>query len=265
MRRVGHQPASIFKLNLFFFLAFSMFSFSLLASAKQVRVLTVKIAAPLAFKSSEIWKVEMHKMIRDASMRLKSWFGIAFKVTDVEYWNPGVRSRPLVDHLRDLVKKVPRGECHLVIGIVSSSIPEKPPFGAADYLHAYVVIRDHPVKSGLANVLEHEICHIFGAIDLEENGSIMDVTHRGGRYDDFTTRIVTINRNRSFAAGQFPLPPDLIDKAIGLYWERLGRHGRATDSRKVEARELQIVLNHLYQEKFMQAMLNHALPPANEK
>ena len=249
MSCAGRHPTPILKLRLLLFLSFVVFSLSFQVSAGGVRVLKVKIAAALEFKASGMWKVEMCKMIRDISGRLRSRFGIAFKATEVDFWQPEAGSKPLVDHLRDLIKKVPRGDCHLVIGIIPSSISEMPPFGAADYLQAYVLLRDNPIKSGLTDVLEHELCHIFGAVDLEENGSIMDITRRGGRYDAFTMAIMTMNRNRSFTVGQFPLPSDLIDKVVALYRKRLGREGEATDARKLEEMELQTVLRHLEKER----------------
>ena len=248
MRRDSRDLTSTFRVWLLILLSFYALSVSMRSSSREVRVVELKIAAPVEFKISDMWRVEIHKMVRDVSQSFNSRFGIAFSVKEVAFWQPGSSFECLPDFLRDLIKKVPRGACHLVIGIIPSRISQAPPFGIADYLRAYVLIKDHPSKSGLAEVLTHELCHIFGAIDLEEKGSIMDLSRRGGRYDAFTAKIVALNKNRSFGLNEFPLPPDAIEEAIALYRNRLGQ--------EKEKNEIQIVLSHLHQEKSRGALMD---------
>jgi hypothetical protein len=254
MRRNARRRASAF---LGWILFYSAFLVSSPASTPDIRVVDVKIVAAVEFRISKLWDLEMHKMIRDVSRGFKSRFGIAFKVREVDFWEPEPVPKPLPGHLKDLIEKVPRGKCHLVIGIIPSTISQGPPFGVADYRHAYVLIKDHPSKSGLANVLEHELCHIFGAIDLDESESIMSSNQRGGRYDAFTMRIMTLNRNRSFKEGEFPLTPEVIEDVAAIYRERLDHQEQGRGPLNEEERELQLVLSHIRQEKSMQADLNH--------
>ncbi len=247
MRREAYLSISALMIRLLFYLHifYPAFSISCPASSGDNRVVKVKIVAPMEFRISKLWSLEMHKMVRDVSRGFKSRFGIAFKIREADYWEPETGPVSLTDHLRDFVEKVPRGECHIVIGIVPDGASHGPPFGAADYLHAYVLIKDHPSKSGLADVLEHELCHVFGAIDLDDKGSIMSFDGRGGRYDAFTTKVITLNRNRSLPAEGFPLPPDVRKEVIALYQERLGQDEKRADSSKGEEQELYIVLSHL--------------------
>ena len=222
---------------------------------REARVLEVKIAATMEFKSTSMWRVEMHKMVRDVSRGFKSRFGIAFKVKEWEFWQTGGGCRSLPGQLRDLTGKVPRGRCDLVIGIVPSTISEGPPFGAADYLSAYVLIKDHPSKSGLTCILEHELCHIFGAIDLDEKGSIMSLDRRGGEYDDFTTKIIALNRHRSFTDGEFPLTPEVTEKVASFYKGRLDKQEQGRGTPSGEEKELKVVLSHLHRATLIQAAL----------
>ncbi len=209
----------------------------------------VKIAASEDFKKgSGMWLVEMHKMVRDVSCTFKTRFDIAFKIRGVEFWRPEPCPESLPARLREMNKKVPREGGLLVIGILPAWISQGPPYGAADYLHACVLLKDHPSKAGLKNILEHELCHIFGAIDLNEKGSIMSSPRYGGRYDAFTTKIIRLNRMRSFEPGRFPLEPEVLEKAIALYEERLGQGVKATPSTDREGKELRIVLSRLHQE-----------------
>lgn len=218
-------------------------------SPRDIRVLDVKLAATLEFKSSKAWRVEFCKMIRDINLGLKSRLGIAFRVKEIDFWTAQSHGLTLPEYLNDLTRKVPPGECHLVIGILPSWVSQGPPFGAADYLHAYIVVKDHPSKSGLAGVLEHEICHIFGAIDLDEDGSIMGLGGRGSRYDAFTLGVMMLNRDRGFRSDAFPLPPTVMSEVIALYQERLGREENRGESRTIERAELRLVLSRLYREK----------------
>jgi hypothetical protein len=230
-------------------LAFWAFPIYSHASTRDIRVLEVKIVAPVEYQTTNLWKLEMNKMLRDIGRRFKDRFGLAFRVNETGFWQPEPRSQALLDYMRELVEKVPRGECQLVIGILPSSAFPGPPYGIADYLHSCVLIKDHSSASGVTSVLEHELCHVFGAIDLDENGSIMSFNRRGARYDDFTSRIITLNRNRRFEAGEFPLPPDVMEEVMSLYKERLDQRGEGSGTRKDEERELRIVLSHLHQEK----------------
>jgi tetratricopeptide (TPR) repeat protein len=77
----------------------------------------------------------------------------------------------------------------------------------------------------MAPVAIHELGHIFGAVDLEENGSVMNPRNPGLEFDSFSDRIITLNRDRSFHTGSFPFPPDLTNEVIAAFRERalLGR------------------------------------------
>ncbi len=258
MRRKIYHSISALLIGVFFCLnVIPAFSISGPGFSEDVRIVKIKIAAAVEFKMSRMWWLQMHKMIRDVGRGFKGRFGIGFKVKEIEFWRPESGSRSLPELLNDLIEKVPRGECHLVIGIVPSWLSPGPPYGAADYIRACVLMKDHPSKSGLRNVLEHELCHIFGAIDVDEEGSIMSFDGRGGRYDDFTMRVMTLNRNRSFSEGEFRLAPEVMDEVTALYQKRLDQQEAGRSPWSAEERELQIVLSHLYQEKSRHADLNH--------
>jgi hypothetical protein len=255
MRRAGRRLASAFLAGVLCAFVLPSFSFSSPASTRDIRVVGVKVVVPEEYKMSMAWKLEMNKMLRDIGRGFKDLFGLAFRMMETGFWRPDSYQKSLFNHLKALIKRVPRGDCHLVIGILPPWISQGPPFGAADYLHSYLLIKDQSSIKSLSNILEHELCHIFGAIDLEEKGSIMSFENRGARYDPFTSRVITLNRNRSFEDGEFPLPQDVKDEAIALYKERLGQEGKDLGAWVSERRELRVVLSHLYREKSKQVML----------
>jgi hypothetical protein len=249
MRRLGRRLASASLVGVLFIASLWTFSIFSSASTRDIRVIEVKIVAPAEYKLTNLWKLEMNKMLRDIGRRFKDRFGLAFRVKETGFWEPESRPKPLADYMRDLEDNVQRGESQLVIGIVSGLDFPGPPYGIADYLSSCVLIKDHPSISSLTNVLEHELCHIFGAIDLDEDGSIMSFDQRSARYDAFTSSVISLNRNRRFDVDEFPLPPDVRDEVFALYNDRLGREGEEVPSREREERELRIVLSHLHQEK----------------
>jgi len=235
------------------------FSLSSIASTRDIRVIGVKVVVPEECRMNLVWKLEMNKMLRDIGRGFKDRFGIAFKMMETGFWQPDSHPKSLFNRLKDLASEVPRGDCHLVIGILPPGSFQGPPFGAADYLRSYVLIKDQASPASLANVLEHELCHIFGAIDLEEKGSIMSFDHRGARYDAFTSRVISLNRNRSFKPGEFPLPRDVRSQVMALYKERLALEGKDLGTWVSERRELRVVLSHIYRENSKKVMLLNRL------
>jgi hypothetical protein len=73
----------------------------------------------------------MNKMLRDIGRGFKDRFGLAFKMMETAFWQPDSRPKPLFNCLKDLIREVPRGDCHLVVGILPHWIFQGPPFGAA--------------------------------------------------------------------------------------------------------------------------------------
>lgn len=66
----------------------------------------------------------------------------------------------------------------------------------------------------------HELCHVFGAVDLDEPGSIMGIRRAGDRFDEFTKRVVLINRERTFLEEPYVPEKDHLDQLISLHEER---------------------------------------------
>jgi len=61
-----------------------------------------------------------------------------------------------------------------------------------------VLLRKMKSDSLMIKMLTHELSHLFGAIDLDEKGSIMDKEKHGQKFDSFTTQIILLNKYRNF-------------------------------------------------------------------
>ncbi|MBN1224801.1 MAG: tetratricopeptide repeat protein [Candidatus Aminicenantes bacterium] len=99
-------------------------------------------------------------------------------------------------------------------------------------------------------VLLHELCHMFGAVDLHEPGSIMDIENRGLKFDEFTSKIIALNRQRSFLQDSLPLPDDICEQAIALYEQRANLDLGETD--------IDMMLASLYMERGQNSLASAA-------
>ena len=122
-------------------------------------------------------------------------------------------------------KKVPPGESDIVIGLVPPRFADDSSAGFAEYIGGFVLLEmGNPWT--MAPVILHELGHIFGAVDIQENGSVMDPTNPGFDFDAFSARVITLNRERSYRTGSFPFPLDQLEEVISAYRDRaaLKRH-----------------------------------------
>ena len=196
------------------------------------RNIAVRVLADSAMSHDEAWKIDIMRAVMDVNQTLTGISGIALKIKAYDYWTPGLSDsepggsrsvRTVSDCLASMnrhIRNSGRGGCEIVIGLVPEG-PSGPVFpGIADYLMGTVVLKHLKSKGGIPYVLLHEICHIFGAIDLRTGGSVMSLPDPSFRVDGFTKAIIRANRLRSFLDGVFPLPGDIVPEAIHLYEER---------------------------------------------
>jgi len=193
------------------------------------RTVGVKVLADSALRKDETWKLDIFRAVRDASQTLDDLSGITLRIKSYDYWTPPPVESPAggnwssktvlraLNSMNSYIVDAGRGGSELVIGLV----PEGPegPFmpGVADYLRGTIVLKYLERRGGIAYVLLHEILHIFGAIDLKTPGSVMSRRDPSFRIDSFTRAIVRANLERSFLAGDFPLPEGRIAQALDLY------------------------------------------------
>ena len=164
--------------------------------------------------------MEIKRYIKDVSKRFEKHFGIRIKIKEYENWYSNCTSDYLFDLLTELRQEVPNGDCDIVLGITSKYPINCSLLGIANYLTSYILIRDMSSKSAMKMLLWHEFCHLFGAVDLKEKGSIMDTQRSGDEFDRFTSEIILLNKHRNFNPHEFPLTTDRLEKAISLYQDR---------------------------------------------
>ena len=126
----------------------------------------------------------------------------------------------MFDLMSDLRKKVPLDGHDVVLGF-TSQYPLKHDFvGTASYFDGYILVRMLESESQMRSTLQHELSHLFGAVDIVEKSSVMGTDYSCNKFDEFTSQIIFYNKYRSFNPYVFPLPEDKLDEAVSIYNQR---------------------------------------------
>ena len=196
----------------------------------------VTVLAHPSMSGNAAWKVDITRIFMDVSQNVRETLGVRLRVRALGYLDersapavprqPGSPSlRPYLPVLREAASRL---EGEMAGGILVGLVPEGPDGpvspGLADYPNGIIVLKYLEAKGGMPFVLLHEICHLFGAVDLEEPGSVMSFDGASFRIDRFTREIMEVNRDRSFRRGACPLTPDRAAEALAVYGRREALH-----------------------------------------
>jgi tetratricopeptide (TPR) repeat protein len=206
-----------------------------------VRVIEVKVVADQGYQLQPKWELRVKKNILSAQRIFRKNFGIRIHIQKFGYWCSNPSLTTMEDLIKDLMGKIPRGECDIVLGLIPSGRHNCLSYGISSYPHGYMLLQDIKSNATMKLVLKHELCHLFGAVDLKHEGSIMDMHEPGLEFDEFTRKLITVNRYRSFGNNEFPLDESQVDQSISLLKERVSLgQGEA---------EVQLILAFLLLEK----------------
>jgi len=185
-----------------------------------LRTITIKIAVDQKLKADGTWKIDSRRSLKAVSDIFTKEFGLEFQIDDYQYWRPDLKQKNTRDRLNDLQSQVIHDDSDIVLGLLSRDRGNVIPEGIASYIHGYILLDYSESQIETNKVLFHELCHIFGACDIKEKGSIMDCGQSGIKFDGFTHKIIRLNRCRTFHPNEFPLPANLLEEAIDLYSQR---------------------------------------------
>jgi len=203
------------KFFLLIFLAIFVISSSLSYSQRKIRL---KVAVDEEFRRyNNTWQLYLKRLINDATQVLEEKFGLIFEIETWEPWASDNTLDDMISLLQDLKKKVSREESDAIIGFTAQRNIQRDLLGIAYYSTSHILIKrlasEPYTESIMKNTLMHELCHLFGAVDLNEPGSIMDKEKPGANFDEFTSRIIHLHKDRSFNPFVFPLPEEKIKEA----------------------------------------------------
>ena len=230
------------------FLLLILFISAGLSQTQSNRAVYIKVAADRDLNNSDTFRMDVRKLISDSCRDFKRDFGINYKIEDFVYWTPEAHPTSMSCYLNELRGNVPKDGNDIVVGIISNNRTTDITAGLASYHDGYIILKYLKSKPAISSVLKHELCHMFGAVDIFEKDSIMNVASLGCEFDEFTRAIISINKHRGFDQTTYPLPENRMHEAIKLYKQRA--------ELSLGEPELHLVLASLYLEK---QELNQAL------
>ncbi len=193
----------------------------------EVRTVTVKLVADEEFRAADgerpgEWTHHVRRLASSVSKEFDERFGIRFAIVGVGVWISRDGRRSVQDLLGDLYPDARKSRADILIGFTAQGTVSDRFAGGTSFDHRVVLVRMTWPESVMRNILKHELCHIFGAIDIREPGSVMDVVDsvRGDGFDPFTERMVLLYKGREFVlGGGLRLGPEM-DAALALCLER---------------------------------------------
>src|SRR5512138_513582 len=186
------------------------------------RTVTIRLAVDHSVADLTEWRFRANIFLESAARIFHARFGIKLSVKGPGRWSPDRSRKSLEDALTDLAAKVPAEGCDIVMGVIDPDRVNSPTLGIASYTNSCILLSNALDEDAMRYAFMHELCHVFGAIDLKEKGSLMSVAGHGMGIDPFTAEAVRLNRDRIFTRGRFPLSGAGLDAAIELYKNRAG-------------------------------------------
>jgi len=186
------------------------------------RPVSVRLVVDRAIPNLNEWRFRANDFLEGATRLFKAQFGLRLSIEGPDRWQPRQGKTTLENALAELRATVrPEGR-DIVFGVIDPGRLKSPALGIASYPHAYMLLSNVDNVEAMKYAFLHELCHIFGAIDLKEKGSVMGIVEPSLLIDRFTSEIVLLNRDRSFDRSVFPLAGSTIEAAIEHYKDRAG-------------------------------------------
>jgi len=184
------------------------------------RTVTVKIAADSDFIPFFDWQTRAFRIFYSCAQIFERRFGIRLKIKEFDYWRPGRDCRNLRERMLELSNTIEPEGNDILLGILSSKNAPGSEWGLTSFFNGVIVLKYLDAPKSMEFLLLHELCHVFGAVDIYEKGSVMDVSCSGTRVDDFTSRLISLNQDRAFSRGVLPWPRSRINNIVSVLRER---------------------------------------------
>jgi tetratricopeptide (TPR) repeat protein len=205
------------------------------------RLIKVGLAVDQGIENRAEWRIAAARLLGDCFRTFRHWFPLDLRLENITTWSPGPGRRPMAERLGELRRSVRRGSCDIVLGVILPERTEAFPLGLASYVRADILVKNLASREAMSYAVLHELCHVFGAADIREEGSIMDFDRPAFSVDAFTSQVVRLNAGRSFGRASHILPAPSLDTVISLFEDRARRGS--------EESEVPFFLTLLYLEK----------------
>jgi len=188
------------------------------------RTVTVKIAADSEFIPLFDWQTRFYRVFNNCSYVFKTRFAIQLEIEKFVYWKRDRKGRSLRQIMLEIPNTLKSDGNDILLSICSPLNVAGPEYGLTDYFGGVVLLEYLDSPKSMELLLLHELCHVFGAVDIEERGSVMSVPHSGTAIDAFTSILVSLNQDRTFRRGSLPWPRSRFNNIVAALRERRELH-----------------------------------------
>jgi len=212
------------------------------------RILRIRVLGDVEFRQDADWKSRAEQAVHAASDDFQRLFDIGLSIEAFEAWESPASLRSLDLLAFDLEAKVNKAGADVLLAFTARKTLGKKYSGYTLARSGVIVLQDDEDPSRLAKVLKHESAHLFGAVHLEEESSLMDTLGRGRDFDAVTSSLIRLNRNRSFNPAAFPIPRENWEKAIEIY-KRIAAEEKFSERRAGrDLEDVHLILAQIYAE-----------------
>lgn len=218
--------------------------------SNQIRAVSVKLVLDSSGNcSTEKQGKVLTSILKEISNEFEREFAVRFvvkKEIGIDVWQSSPRAGSL-DSLMPHLQKSAAKDDHDVLIALTCREDFKGKKGLSLYEEGYVLVRWYADPAFFKKVLEHEICHLFGATHVNDNDALMDRFLRGTNITSLHKEMIQLHRDRDFKGSRFPLAENKLAKAAGLYRKIATANERSLGIRVnfIRGRKMQAQFNRL--------------------
>lgn len=193
------------------------YQISEVSSPREVREITLKLAADEELKDRPVSRERVESLLREVSREFEKLFGLRFRWQGWERWTSPDGARNLEELAEDLDRAGLKTGADILIAVTGQPDLELEYTGFSLFREATVIIIYTPDRQKLKKLLVHELGHVFGAVHVPFSSSIMSCSGDSPGFDPETLRIIELGRERHFRPFGFPFPGDVSQKLEEIY------------------------------------------------
>ncbi len=160
---------------------------------------------------------QVESALREVAAEFKRLFALTFVPSGWSTWESDQGSRnvqELAEKFRTAIKG--RG-ADLILAVTARSDLQSEYSGLALFKASTIIIVYTPDQAGLKKLIKHELGHVFGAVHVPDQGSVMSCSGEGHNFDAANENIIRLGRQRSFEPVVFPFSPEIQARIEGSY------------------------------------------------
>ncbi len=160
---------------------------------------------------------QIESALREVSAEFKRLFALTFVTSSWAAWESDQGGRN-VQELAEKFRTAPKGRgADLVLAVTARSDLQTDYSGLALFKASMIIIVYTPDQASLKKLIKHELGHVFGAVHVPDQGSIMSCSGEGHNFDAANENIIRLGHERSFKPVAFPFSPEIQARIEGSY------------------------------------------------